>query len=124
MRPYVWFAAWLVVGAGAALGTISVIGVIVLPVTTALAVLLATRRGSFAGIAGVVSGLGLPLLYVAYLNREGPGTVCRTLSGGVGESCVDEFSPWPWLVVGALFLVGGVAVFANQHRQCGGDSPL
>jgi hypothetical protein len=57
-------------------------------------------------LLGLVSGLALPVLYVAYLNRDGPGTVCRTGRDG-SQACIDEWSPWPWLVVGALTTSGG-----------------
>src|SRR5262249_28751858 len=87
-----WFCAWFLVGALASLGLLTAltIGIFLLPVALAAGVFLATRRGargSRAGLAGLVSGLGVPLLYVAFLNREGPGNVCTTTA--TGQSCVD-----------------------------------
>ena len=32
-----------------------------------------------------MTGAGLPFLYVAYLNRQGPGTACYTDGAGGGE---------------------------------------
>jgi hypothetical protein len=112
-----WFIAWLGVGAGYALAALAAltIGVFVLPVAVAALVFLATRRHAKEGLPGLISGPGLPLLYVAYLNRAGPGTICTARGGG--QSCVDEWSPWPWLAVGALLLVVGVVVFALCQRQ-------
>lgn len=109
-----WFAGWALVGAGAALGVLGAmtIGVVVLPVVAGAAVLLAARRGSGAGVAGLVVGAAVPLLYVAYLNRDGPGTVCRTTPGG--SSCTDEWSPWPFLVVALVLVVVG---FVLQWRR-------
>jgi hypothetical protein len=113
-RSAAWFGVWLLVGAGFSLGSLSVIGIFLIPAAVVLTVFAATRRQSGDGIAGVISGLGLPLLYIAYLNRDGPGTVCRAFAGG--ESCTDEWSPWPWLGIGALLVLGGVAVFVAQQR--------
>lgn len=53
-------------------------------------------------LGGVLAGLSLPVLYVAWLNRGGPGTVCHTLEGG--EGCTEEWSPWPFLGVATLCL--------------------
>jgi hypothetical protein len=128
--PWAWFVAWLVVGAGLALGVLGAfsIGIFVLPVVVAAAGFLVTRRGATRGLPGLVSGIGTPLFYVAYLNRDGPGTVCTTFRSGQscinqvctalrgGQSCTDELSPWPWLYVGALLLLVGVAAFIAGGR--------
>ena len=106
-----WFGCWLVAGAcwvAALLGALS-IGVLVLPVAVALTVLLATRRTSSIGLPGIISGAGLPLLHVAYLNRGGPGNVCTSF--GTGRSCIQEWSPLPWLGIGAVLMVTGAAMF-------------
>lgn len=113
-----WFVAWIVVGVAfmlAALGALT-IGVFVLPIAVGLAVLLATRRGSSVGIPGLISGASLPVFYVAFLNRDGPGDICRSFADG-GSSCTEEWSPLPWLFVGALFLLGGIAVFVQLDRK-------
>ncbi|MFB7334286.1 hypothetical protein ACFC00_21970 [Streptomyces adustus] len=112
-----WFCVWFVVGALGSLGLLTAltIGLYLLPGAVAAAALLAVRRGSSAGLPGLVSGLGVPLLYVAFLNRGGPGNVCTATASG--QSCVDEFDPWPWLAVGtALFLAGIVLAALLRHR--------
>jgi hypothetical protein len=89
-----WFIVWMLLGAAIAT-TLEL--VVFLPVSI-LATLAAARwlpRGRDEW-EGVISGFGLPFLYVAYVNR-GPG---------------DE-SPWPWLVVGVGLVVAGVVV----HRR-------
>ena len=86
-----------------------------LPIASAAIVFLATRRGATNGIAGLISGLGLPVLYVAFLNREGPGNICKVSASSI--SCTEEWSPWPWLLVGIAFLVVGVAVFVMSNRR-------
>lgn len=114
---WVWFAAWLVVGAGYGISLLALlsIGLFLLPLPVIATILLARRRSTGAGAPGVISGLGVPLCYVAYLNRSGPGTICTTTDRG-GQSCVDEGSPWPWLAVAAVLLALGFAVFAARRR--------
>ena len=114
-----WFGCWLVAGASWAvtmLGALS-IGVFVLPVAIALTVLLATRRTSSIGMPGFISGAGFPLFYVAYLNRGGPGNVCTSFAGG--GSCIQEWSPWPWLGIGMALVVTGVVAFVIMALRSG-----
>ncbi len=113
-----WFLAWVGLGAGyslALLGALS-IGLIVLPFAVGGTVLVATRDRAGEGVPGLLSGLGFPLLYVAYLNRDGPATVCTGLRDG-GQHCIDEVSPWPWVAIGVALLLAGVAVFSTRHRN-------
>ncbi len=111
-----WFIAWAAVGAGFAFGVLAIlsIGVFVLAITAVATVLLARRLQARAGVAGLVSGFGLPLLYVAFLNRAGPGTVCTMTA--TSQSCTDEWSPWPWLIIGAALIVVGCVWFAVRDR--------
>ena len=112
-----WFCAWLGVGALGSLGVLTVlrVGVYLLPAALLAAALVATRRNAAAGLPGLVSGLGAPLLYVAFLNRGGPGTVCTTTA--TGQSCVDAYNPWLWLAAGALLLLGGILFGVLRQRR-------
>jgi hypothetical protein len=112
----VWFAVWLIIGAGFALSLLGAasIGLFVLPLPVLATILLARRRHAASGLPGLVSGLGIPLLYVAYLNRAGPGAICTTITGG--QDCTDEWSPWPWLAAGAILIVLGSAAFTAWRR--------
>jgi hypothetical protein len=114
---WVWFAAWLIIGAGYALSLLGAasIGLVVLPLPVLATILLARRRHAHSGLPGLISGLGIPLLYVAYLNRAGPGTICTTITGG--QDCTDEWSPWPWLAAGVILLVLGAATFIAWQRH-------
>ncbi|MET7480201.1 hypothetical protein ABZT17_38445 [Streptomyces sp. NPDC005648] len=111
-----WFGAWFTVGALASLGVLTVltVGVFLLPVALAAAVLVATRHSSSAGLPGLLSGLGVPLLYVAFLNRGGPGDVCTTTANS--QSCVDEYNPWWWLAAGTVLLLAGVVISVVRQR--------
>ncbi len=117
-RSLAWFLAWFATGALLELSFLGAltIGIFVLPIAIGLTVLLAKRRGSTDGIAGLISGLALPLLYVAYLNRDGPGDICTTSSGG-GQTCTQELSPWPWLLLGVALVVLGAVVFIRSARK-------
>jgi MYXO-CTERM domain-containing protein len=112
--PQRWFLAWLVVGVAwmfVLLGAMT-IGILLVPLALTGTILLARHRSAAIGAYGLVSGLGLPFLFVAYLNRDGPGEVCRTVRSG--SRCTEEWSPWPWFAIGALLLLGGVALFRRR----------
>jgi hypothetical protein len=117
-RVPVWpFVAWAAVGASACLALLTVftVGVFILPVTIVAAIALLWWRGSRTIAAiGMISGFGLVPLYVAYLNRGGPGDVC-TASGG-GQSCLTEWSPWPWFIAGAVMVALGITVFVGVRN--------
>jgi hypothetical protein len=112
-----WFLAWFGAGALCALAVLGAltIGIFVLPIAGAVIVFLATRRGATDGIGGLISGLGLPVLYVAFLNRDGPGNICRV--SATGSSCTEEWSPWPWVLLGAVLVFAGIVVLAVSTRR-------
>src|SRR5690242_15451273 len=104
MRTAGWIVAWTLAGAAlllAVLGAMT-IGLFILPFALLAIVALARRPAARRSWPAVFLGAGLPLLYVAFLNREGPGEVCHRFTDG--ESCTQEFTPWPWLVAGALVI--------------------
>ena len=114
---WVWFAFWLIIGAGYALSLLGAasIGLFVLPLPVLATILLARRRQAHSGLPGLISGFGIPLFYVAYLNRAGPGTICTTITSG--QNCTDEWSPWPWLAAGVILFALGAAAFIAWQRQ-------
>ena len=105
------YLAWMAVGAGLCFGVLAIlsIGVFVLAITAVGTFFLARRSDARAGVAGLISGFGLPLLYVAFLNRSGPGTICTATA--TSTSCADQWSPWPWLLTGSALVVVGLAWF-------------
>jgi hypothetical protein len=115
MRTAGWFALWAVAGAGGALAllTAPTIGIFVLPATLVLGGALFWRGRRRQAGPGIIAGLGLPLLYVGYLNRGGPGTVCTALAGGT--ECTQETSPWPG--GGVLLVLAGVALSLAATRR-------
>ena len=114
-REWRWYAAWLAVGALYAIAILGVftIGVFVLPVAVVATVLLVRSPRSLLGRPGVLAGASFPLLYVAFLNRDGPGDVCsRNAHGG---SCTQEWSPWPFLLLAAALIA--VSVFLARRPK-------
>lgn len=105
-----WFLGWFGVGGCLALGLCALltVGAALVAVAAAAAVLL-LRQGHRNAVAGGLTGVALPLFYLAYLNRGGPGTVCQTTAGG--QTCTDEYAPVPFLVAGVLFCVAGFLLF-------------
>jgi hypothetical protein len=99
-----WFAVWIVVGCALTLAAVSLGPILALPVVVA-AILLSRRPAARRSAYGVLVGIGLLLLVVAYLNREGPGTTCW--KHGTATGCDDHLNPLPWLLLGVAFVVGG-----------------
>lgn len=116
-RDTLQLAGWAAVGAGAITAALTVltIGLFVLLATAGLAAALARYAGGrFAG-PGLLAGAGLMPLYVGYLNRGGPGLVCTTTPSG--GSCVQEWSPWPWLAAGLCLVSAGIALGVLRRRS-------
>ena len=108
------FALWALAGALwslTVLGMLS-IGIYVLPFAIA-ATVLALRRGPGRPAAGLLAGLALPLLWVAWLNRFGPGEHCT--SDAQSTECVQMWSPWPFVAAGALLVA--LAVLLSRRPR-------
>jgi hypothetical protein len=108
------FALWLVVGTAyvvAVLGILT-IGILVLPVAIIANAFAARRRPLTPAVFGLLGGLGIPLLFVGFANINGPGNVCTHFAGG--ESCTQEWTPWPWLLAGAVLIVVAIVLFVRS----------
>ncbi len=76
----------------------------------ALALSEAGRRSAF----GILTGAGLPLLFIAYVQRDGPGTTCyRTLTSA---GCDEHLDPWPWLITGLFLVLAGLIAQTGRDR--------
>ena len=120
-KPKLWsFLAWPVVGAALSFGVLAsmTIGIFILPFALVGLFILLKWGGDRRSSVGIISGLGLPLLYVAFLNRDGPGTICKSYGNG-GQQCMDEWSPWPWFLIGAALVATGIALFVRLRRALG-----
>ena len=117
-----WFLAWFAVGVCVTVGVAAIltVGPLFLVVGAVGAGLL-LWKGPRPAVAGGLSGLALPLFYIAYLNRGGPGEVCHAVSGG--QTCTDEYTPVPFVVAGVLLFAAGFALFLKLDRTGRGDRP-
>jgi hypothetical protein len=67
----------------------------------------------------LAAGPAAVLVFLACLNRSGPGEVCTTTK--VSEACTQEYSPWPFLAIAILLLAAAVALaFRLARRDQGG----
>ncbi|MEU1535034.1 hypothetical protein [Streptomyces fagopyri] len=117
-RDWLYFTGWLLTGAAYLLALLTVlsIGIFILPIPLIGTVVLATRRGALRCLPGLVASAGLPLLLLAYLDRNGPGTYCTSSAGG--QSCTEGLlDPWILLAAGLFVLAAGVALFLKVRRR-------
>jgi hypothetical protein len=111
------FLAWCLAGVGGSFGVLSIlsVGAFLLLGTVFLSAVLLWRYGFGWSMGGLLSGAAVPLLYVAWLNRDGPGEVCTTAATSV--SCSDEWSPWPFVVVAVVLAISGLVVLARRPHH-------
>jgi hypothetical protein len=111
------FLAWAATGAclGTGLLTALSIGPFLLVLAVIAAAVLIRRRPLGIATIGAVPGLGLISFAIAYLNRKGPGQVCT--STATAQSCITEWSPWPWLAAGIVLISAGLALFLALRRS-------
>jgi hypothetical protein len=111
------FLGWCVAGAGLCLGVLSLltIGPFVLLFSLMLCAWLLWRPGYGSSLAGLLTGAAAPLLYVAWLNRDGPGEVCSGDSRAL--SCTDEWSPWPFLGLAVALALAGLVLYLRLRRR-------
>lgn len=114
--PPTWaaFCVWAGVGAISCFLAL-VLGTIGLALTVVFVVLAASRPTLRSSAWGVATGAGLPLLYVAWAQRKGPGTICWSTVSASG--CDQYANPWPWLVVGLVLVSAGVVGQALRMRS-------
>ena len=106
-----WFWAWVLVGCAAAFGLL-VAGMLALAPVALVVWLMASRRTIRRSAFGLVTGAGIPLIYVAWVQRAGPGTTCWHTATASG--CDQHLNPLPWLVVGIVLIAGGIVAQARH----------
>ncbi|HVN52309.1 MAG TPA: hypothetical protein VMT43_12790 [Acidimicrobiales bacterium] len=104
-----WYPAWAALGAAGALALLAVFTPLFLlvPVLGLLGLFLVSRPRARGAAPALLCGLALPVLFVAWLNRDGPGEVCTVTPSS--SSCVEEGNPWPWVAVATALILAGVA---------------
>ena len=111
------FLGWCVAGAAGCFGVLSLpsVGPFVLLGTLLLCAWLWSVFGVGRALGGCLTGAALPLLYVAWLNRDGPGDVCT--STPTSRTCAEEMSPWPLVVAAVVLVVVGIVVFGRPRGR-------
>lgn len=106
-----WFWAWAVVGCALALAAVS-LGVLALAPAALAVVALSSRPAARRSAFGLFSGVGVLLLYVAWVQRAGPGTTCwRTASA---SGCGQHLNPLPWAIAGLVSFAVGIVGHARR----------
>jgi len=115
-RPWPMFFGWLllVVLWMAVIAGMASIGIFLLPVAIAATWFLARRPESRLGLPALISLGGLPFFIRARMNPQNQGV---TMVGSLGRvTGGSEINPWPWVAIGALFIVASVVVFLVMTR--------
>lgn len=125
MRRTGWIAFSLWAVPGIVLGLqFSAIGVLLLPVGLLAIVLLAKFTRVWPEVLGVSEGIAAACLLVVALNADywtcpaSGEVITRTKDSVTVESC-GTLNPWPWLVVGLIFAVGGAVAYGLAKRPPG-----
>ena len=106
-----WFWAWALVGVAAAVGLVS-LGVIALAPAAAAAAVLGSSPAARRSAFGLLTGAGLLLVYIAWLQRAGPGTTCWHTATASG--CDEHLNPLPWLAAGLVLTGAGIVGHARR----------
>jgi hypothetical protein len=106
-----WFWAWALVGCASAFGLL-VAGMLALAPVAAVIWLMASRPTIRRSAFGIVTGVGVPLLYIAWVQRAGPGTTCWQTASASG--CDQHLNPLPCLFIGFALFVGGIIAHARR----------
>lgn len=109
-----WFVTGAVMSFGVAslltVGVWFILGGLVLVAVGLAALKLSGRPAWFA----LVGAAGIPL-YLAWLNRHGPGHYCVTTPELT--ECGDQYSPWPFVAVAVAFAVVGAVLATRGDRR-------
>lgn len=76
------------------------------------------------GLGGLAVGVGLLGLYLAWVQRRGPGLACTSSPGS--QECQEYLDPVPFLVIGIVVIVLGVGLewWLDRRRFAGkGNAP-
>ena len=106
-----WFFVWALLGSAAALGAVSLGPLLLFPVAL-VGAFLWTRPRVRGSAFGLLVGAGTLLVYVALVQRDGPGTTCWHTATASG--CDQHLNPLPWLLAGAALIAAGFVAYARR----------
>ena len=114
--PVTWggFFIWVMIGAGAAIGFLS-LGTLAIVAVVLVVGIASSRPALRRSWFGVLAGIGATLLFIAFMQRHGPGTVCWQTATASG--CDEYLNPLPWLVMGLTLVAIGVIAHARRKRE-------
>jgi len=119
-RGPAWFGAWLAVGAAFALSFLGApsIGLFVLPFALVLLVIVVRRSPHLPEAIGLVSGIGVMLLLVAFRNRdyEPCSNGFQRLAPGQQSVSCGGWDPHPWLYLGIAVTAAGALAYLAASR--------
>jgi len=109
-----WFVLWIALGAAATFASLS-LQILVAPLLV-VGVLVLVARGHVSRAAfGLLAGAGLVSLFVAYVQRKGPGVVTwHTATASGADGYLD---PRPWLIGGFILVAAGIIAFVWRRRS-------
>lgn len=84
------------------------LGVIALGPALIAAAALSTGQAARRSAFGLLAGAAGVSLFIAYVQRQGPGTTCWHTTTAAG--CDQHLDPIPWLVIGLLLLIGAIVL--------------
>ena len=102
---------WALLGCAAGLGFVS-LGVLVLAPVAVIGGLMASKPAVARSAFGLLTGVGVLLLYVAWVQRAGPGMTCWQTATASG--CDEHLNPLTWLLAGIATFIGGIVGHARQ----------
>jgi len=108
LRAWAWFVLWTALGAAATLASLS-LQILAAPLVVVVVLVLVARGAVSRAAFGLLAGAGLVALYVAYVQRKGPGVVTwHTATASGAEEYMD---PRPWLIAGGILVAAGILAF-------------
>jgi hypothetical protein len=116
-RPtWIAFVGWALLGVVAGFSAVSFPPGLLVPIVVG-AVAARVRPASQRSWSGILTGVGAVSLFVAYLQRRGPGTVCWQTASEAG--CEEYLDPFPWLVAGIALAVAGLGLHIRAVLSAG-----
>jgi hypothetical protein len=115
--PAVGVGLWAVNGAmyGFAVASLPSIGLWLVAPAVLLTLILARSARTSEAWPAVIAGPAVPLVWLAYLNRSGPGTVCRGTA--TAQSCTEQYAPAPFLIAAAVMVLVSALLFVRARRR-------
>ena len=114
LRAWARFVLWTALGAAATLASLS-LQILAAPLVVVVVLVLVARGAVSRAAFGLLAGAGLVALYVAYVQRKGPGVV--TWHKATASGAEEYMDPRPWLIAGVILVAAGILAFIWRRRS-------